>query len=115
MFLVHSIRLRHPWHHSRPAADVVQWERTFHRPRGLEKDDLLWLMVAHLPAEAEVRVNGQTLPGTIDGDHSRFDLTTVLADANRVAIAMPAALAGAVAGEAPTCPYDVRLAIVGQS
>ena len=54
MFLAHSIRLRRPWQCEPTATGGLRWTRSFHRPTGLEDDDLLWLVVSNLP--------GQTAP-----------------------------------------------------
>jgi hypothetical protein len=111
LFLAHSIRLREPWDREL-TEELVRWRRSFHAPTGLESDDDLWLMIADLPPAAIVGVNGTVLSRTIDGAHSRFDLTPVLAEKNRVAIEVPCA----TGCEAPAAfPYDVRLAIVGRS
>ena len=113
MFLAHSIRLRDPWQCDRVGDGALRWSRVFHRPTGIEADDLLWLMVVALPAEVPVAVNGAAVEPVYEGLHARFDVTHLLGDANRVEFIVPD---GGAAAEVPAAfPYDVRLAIVGQS
>lgn len=110
MYLVHAFRLREPW--ERTLADhAVQWSRGFHRPTGLDPDDALWLVVAGMPADAEVALNGQVLEPAAADRPGQFDVTGLVADSSRVVISVPRQ---AVDPPPEAFPYDVRLGIVGR-
>jgi hypothetical protein len=144
MFLAHSFRLRDPWQCEREANGAVRWSRVFHRPTGLEDDDALWLVCSGLPAGATVVINGERLTPCATGvppvrpaespatsstggapvpptfPRNQFDVTLVLADANRIEIRV-APSAQPLSGRQPTAdgrepfPFDVRLGVVGHS
>jgi hypothetical protein len=141
MFLAHSFRLRDPWQCECGEDGAVGWSRVFHRPTGLEDDDALWLVCSGLPAGATVVMNGERLtpcatdvppvrtaeplPAPDTGDapvahitaRNQFDVTHLLADANRIEIRIPSS------GPLPTAhcppptsfPFDVRLGVVAIS
>jgi hypothetical protein len=115
MFLAHSFRLRDPWQCEALAQGGVLWTRAFHRPTGLEEDDALWLVCSGLPTEATVTVNGQPVPRTAAG-RNEFDVTDLLAETNRIEIAISSDLAPSASRLAPSAfPFDVRLGVVGRS
>lgn len=124
MFLAHSIRLRDPWQCEPTEQGGVRWTRRFHRPTGLEPDDQLLLVLSGLPADAVVTVNGQSfaLPTSIvappaSPQPAQFDLTSILADGNEIAIDVPAdPLRRLVEPRLEAAfPFDARLAIIGHS
>ena len=128
MFLAHSIRLRDPWKCEESAGGDVRWTRRFNRPTGLEPDDLVWLMIGGLPEDAAVHVNGAPVPGAtgVSPVHGaledptcdtpvpprQFDLTPVLAESNRIEILLKPQASSL---KPHSFPFDVRLAIIGQS
>lgn len=106
MFLAHSFRLRDPWQCEAGEGGVVRWSRVFHRPTGMEPTDRLWLVASGLPDDATVWLNEQRLDASPPGTRGQFDVSELLADANRVVIACR--------GEVnDRFPFDVRLGIVG--
>jgi hypothetical protein len=146
MFLAHSFRLRDPWQCEALEGGALRWSRVFHRPTGLEDDDALWLVCAGLPAGAIVTFNGQAMAPYVScatgvpqvrsgetvtpahtGDtpvaHSsaptrnEFDVTALLADANRIEIKLPSNLQPPASSLQPSAPFpfDVRLGIVACS
>jgi hypothetical protein len=138
MFLAHSFRLRDPWQCERLGDGATRWSRVFHRPTGLEPDDALWLVIAGLPENAAVSLNGQPLcPSDIsqratsvlparatessspspEGDATnQFEVTSLLGDANRIEILLPSDPRSPVSGrQSGSFPYDARLAVVGHS
>jgi hypothetical protein len=120
MFLAHSFRLRDPWT-CEPTADCgTRWSRVFHKPTGLEPDDALWLVCSGLPAGAVVSLNGTRLtPGDARASPApnQFDITALLAAANRIDLVVPSDPAPPAAHRPPPTPfpYDVRLGVVGHS
>jgi hypothetical protein len=146
MFLAHSFRLRDPWQCEALDGGAVRWSRVFHRPTGLEHDDALWLVCSGLPPGAVVTFNGQAMAPYVScatggppvrsgetvaegstGDtpvahrsapaRNEFDVTALLADANRIEIEIPAPSPSPVPRppSPPPFPYDVRLGVVGHS
>ncbi len=95
-----------------PVDGVAIFERTFHRPTGLEPGDVVWLVLE------EVRGHGQVLlrehrPGTLEESLPvyRFDITPWLQSSNRLRIELefagsrcvePGGLSGSVALEIVT-------------
>ncbi len=116
MFLAHSFRLRDPWQCERTAEGATRWSRVFHRPTGLEPDDALWLVCSGLPAGALVSINNQRLTPPDHSGTNQFDVTTLLANSNRVELEVPpASQVPAFGALPPGFPYDVRLGVVGHS
>ncbi len=117
MFLAHSFRLRDPWQCEHGEDGTVCWSRVFHRPTGLEDDDALWLVCSGLPAGAAVSLNNTALASPRPDGPKQFDVTALLADANRIEIRIPSAVSLPTAHcPLPTAfPYDVRLGVVGHS
>jgi hypothetical protein len=132
MFLAHSFRLRDPWQCERTEDGGTRWSRGFHRPTGMEPDDDLWLVCSGLPPGAAVSMNNHRLPlapdvrkraapaqtprSEIPSLPNQFDVTAILADVNRIEIAISSAIPPDVCGPQPSSfPYDIRLGIVGHS
>ena len=124
MFLAHSFRLRDPWQCERRASGALCWSRVFHRPTGLEPDDAFWLVCSLLPSGAIVTMNGQRLtPGATGvppvpppAARNEFEVTLLLADANKVEIEIPSDPLPTAHRPPPTpFPYDIRLGVVGHS
>ncbi|MDC0936495.1 hypothetical protein OAS39_09415 [Pirellulales bacterium] len=105
-FLAHSFRLRRPWECEAIDTDAVRYSRVFHRPTGIEPGDAIWLVASGLPEQARVWVNEQLTETPPDAGRGQYEITGLLADANRIVIECP----GAPAEE---FPFDVRLGIVG--
>jgi len=85
----HRIRLREPWQTTTFEDGRVSRTRRFGRPRRLDPNERVWLVVKALPDSASVRLNGHELseaPGDV-----RSDVTVLLLDNNRVEIDLPAA------------------------
>ena len=80
--------------------------RVFHKPTGMEPSDTLWLVASGLPNEARVWLNQEALSTPPNAPAGQFEITGLLAEANRIVIESPG-----------TCgsdfPFDVRLGIVG--
>ena len=101
---VHTIRLRRPWK-CEPGDNGVRWIRSFNWPAGLTPREVARLVLADLPADGIVEVNGQPLPREDSGE---YEITRLLDSRNRVAIEIP----GGAPTDATDCPFDVRLEIV---
>lgn len=130
MQLVHAFRLREPWQRVL-AADAAVWSRGFHRPTGLTASDALWLVVAGLPPEAQLALNGRRLQPACPERPGEFEVTALVRGACRLEIAVPlaageggavgdpaeavAAARGGAATVPAKFPYDVRLGIVTQT
>jgi hypothetical protein len=117
VFLAHSFRLRDPWQFEAAAGGAARWSRVFHRPTGIEPDDELWLVCSGLPADSSAALNGTPLTAPNADRPHEFEVTRLLADANRIELHVPAEAASNTAGSSTRTrfPYDVRLAIVGHS
>jgi hypothetical protein len=133
MFLAHSFRLRDPWQCDctlegtleGTLESTVRWSRVFHLPTGLEDDDALWLVCSGLPERAQVTLNTTPLSRlSADAPH-QYDVTSLLADTNRIELEIPPAACG-LASLSPSpvprppsggnaFPYDVRLGVIGHS
>lgn len=123
MFLAHSIRLREPWQCRSAEGGANCYARSFHRPTGLESDDLVWLVIVDLPPAATVLVNGvapqaqasasvSSVYGLQPATSPAFDLTPHLAETNNIQITLPSACS---LQPTTSFPFDARLAIIGQS
>ncbi len=82
---VHRIRLREPWQTRTLEDGRVSRTRRFGRPRRLDPNERVWLVIEELPESGSVRLNGQELCD------ARCDVTVLLLDNNRVEIDLPAA------------------------
>jgi hypothetical protein len=88
----HAIRLGPPWQTT--ATDgAARHARKFGRPRTLDAGERLWLVCEHVPAAAEVHVNGTLLGALLAAGAFAADLTPLLATRNEVVFS--------VASEAP--------------
>ena len=96
---MHSIRLGPPWQVAATAGGT-RHARKFGRPRTLDADERLWLVCAHVPGPAEVRVNG-ALVGAADAPGPfAADVTPLLDPRNEVTfVVASSAPLGAVALE----------------
>lgn len=94
---IHTIRLREPWKSELRGGQTV-WTRNFNWPAGLTAREVVWLVIENLPASTGVEVNSQQLIADSPG---KFNITKLIAESNRIAIATPTA----------ACPFDVRLEI----
>ncbi len=117
----HVIRLRGPWEWEAVAGDVtaagrtqlpgawselvgddfrglVRYCRAFNRPTNLEPHERVWLVLAGLPGEMTLQLNGRPLEGDASGEPRRFDITPLLALHNKLSIetADPGGIAGEV-------------------
>jgi hypothetical protein len=134
MFLAHSFRLRDPWQCEATADGGLRWSRVFHRPTGLEPDDQLVLVLTGAPPATQVTINGHQFElrgresfatsdvATMDAPQSQktpdpfqFDLTSLLADANRIELLIPPQASSLKPQASSPFPYDARLAIIGHS
>lgn len=72
---VHTIRLRGAWTTAREGDRTVH-TRHFGWPRTLDPDERLWLVCAHLPGPAEVRLNGSVISSTTAAGPFCLDVTS---------------------------------------
>ncbi len=121
MFLAHSFRLRDPWQCDctleGPTGGAVRWSRVFHRPTGLEDDDALWLVCSGLPSGVQVTLNAQRLTAPTHAGPYQFEVTSAMADTNRIELLVPSAPSPVHRLPSPGAafPYDVRLGVIGHS
>ena len=87
---LHTIRLGPPWQ-TATTDSGTHHARKFGRPRALDANERVWLVCAHVPGPAEVRVNGTTVgaPGA-DGPFAA-DVTAHLQPRNEVVFAVASA------------------------
>jgi hypothetical protein len=86
---MHTIRLGPPWEVT--ATDSgSRHARKFGRPRTLDANERLWLVCAHVPGSAQVRVNDAPA-GALDAPGPfAADITDFLRQRNEVAFAVAA-------------------------
>ncbi len=101
---MHTIRLRHPWQ-CQLDGDIAVWTRKFNWPAELEADEVVQLVVESMTAETTFALNDEVLTEETTG---RFDITSLLAKSNQLAITTPAA----PSDDSGKCPFEVRLEIV---
>ncbi len=82
--MTHTIRLREPWQQESVPGGGMRWFRTFHRPTGLSERETVWLVIKG-PFDA-VELNGQSLTITEGRPADRDDITSKLADRNRLMV-----------------------------
>ena len=106
MFLAHTFRLRDPWQCECTLDGGVRWSRVFHRPTGLEADDALWLVCSGLPPGAAVTLNATRLTPRRARRSHQFEVTSLLADTNRIEIVIPSDSCLALPASQPSalCP-----------
>lgn len=107
----HHIRLREPWTCESAEEGGVRWSRVFHRPTGLAASDVVVLEIENLPDRATVRVNDRLAPNAAPALFS-FEVTSLLAEPNRIEVRLPAEAAPADL-DAPSAipPFAARLTI----
>ncbi|MEO2049197.1 MAG: hypothetical protein ABGX16_21775 [Pirellulales bacterium] len=81
---MHTIRLRDPWQHQPAKSGGTRWTRTFHRPTGISKQEKVWLVISD--STVPVWLGDQLLTADGIGQGGRYDITTLLANFNRLAI-----------------------------
>ncbi len=98
---MHSIRLREPWESEPVDGDSgrVRLCRRFGRPTGLGPSDVVWLVVEGAASPGVVAINGRLLGEAGPGTPVRFDVTSELAERNRVTIEVDLPTAGPPLGE----------------
>ena len=101
---MHTIRLRHPWQCQLDGNSTV-WTRKFNWPAELEAGEAVQLVVESMTVVTTLALNDVVLTGEPTG---RFDITSLLAKSNRLAITTPAA----PSDDSGQCPFEVRLEIV---
>ena len=72
---MHTIRLKHPWTCELVDGQAV-WRRSFNWPPGSVTEEILWLVIEPLPAEAQVTVNGRLL--ILGASPNRFDISDMI-------------------------------------
>src|SRR4051812_16841544 len=75
--VTHSIRLGPPWQVTATDAGA-RHARKFGRPRALDADERLWLVCRHVPAAAEVLVNGAAVGTPAAAGPFAADVTSLL-------------------------------------
>jgi hypothetical protein len=86
---LHQIRLGPPWDVT--ATDSgTRHARKFGRPRTLDANERLWLVCAHVPSAAEVRVNGTPVGALEAPSPFAADITDFLQQRNEVVFAVAA-------------------------
>jgi hypothetical protein len=80
---MHTIRLGPPWDVT-ATAEGSRHARKFGRPRTLDENERLWLVCEHLPAPAEVVVNGAAVGSVAAPGPFAADITPLLRPRNEV-------------------------------
>ncbi len=100
---MHTIRLRRPWQCQLDGNSTV-WTRKFNWPAELEAGEVVQLVVEPMTSEATLSLNDAVLAEETSG---RFDITSLIAKSNRLAITTSAA----PSNDSGQCPFEVRLEI----
>ena len=96
---MHTIRLAAPWQTTATDAGT-RHARKFGWPRILDANERLWLVCDHIPAVAEVQVNGAAAGVAAAAGPFAADITSLLLPRNEVVFAVASATPlGAVALE----------------
>ncbi len=108
---MHTIRLRHPWQCQLDGNSTV-WTRNFNWPAELEAGEVVQLVVEPMAAETPLSLNDVSLNDAVLTEETtgRFDITSLLAKSNRLAITTQAA----PSDDSGKCPFEVRLEIVAR-
>jgi hypothetical protein len=85
----HTIRLRDPWQCEPIASGGTRWSRAFHRPTGLTERESVWLVISG--ETAAVWLGDQLLTASGDEQGIRVDITSRLANHNRLTVEVPRA------------------------
>ncbi len=101
---MHTIRLRHPWQ-SQHVGDTTVWSRVFNWPAEPTPGEIVRLVVEPIDQGTTVSLNDAPLVSEPNG---QFNITTLIAKSNRLAISTPAA----PSDDSEKCPFEVRLEIV---